>query len=127
MSYEPTVWKTGDVVTSAKLNKLEQGVADAGGAFVVSVNKTGDWGWEPDAGIEIDKTYNEIYAAVQSGQSVMLHAIQEPDATSHLYHIMPLQEISQNNGHYIAGFSDGRDGYYFVAESAEGTMGYSVD
>lgn len=31
MSYEPTVWQTGDVVTSQKLNKLEQGVADAGG------------------------------------------------------------------------------------------------
>lgn len=31
MSYTPTEWKTGDVVTSAKLNKLEQGVADAGG------------------------------------------------------------------------------------------------
>ncbi len=38
MSYEPTNWKTGDVVTSAKLNKLEQGVADAGGAFKTLLN-----------------------------------------------------------------------------------------
>lgn len=30
MSYSPTTWKSGDVVTSAKLNKLEQGVAEAG-------------------------------------------------------------------------------------------------
>lgn len=29
MSYEPTQWKAGDTVTSAKLNKLEQGVADS--------------------------------------------------------------------------------------------------
>lgn len=35
MSYEPTNWKSGDVVTSAKLNKLEQGVADAGGVMLV--------------------------------------------------------------------------------------------
>lgn len=28
MAYEPTNWKSGDVVTSAKLNKLEQGVAN---------------------------------------------------------------------------------------------------
>lgn len=27
MSYEPTEWKTGDIVTSAKLNKMEQGIA----------------------------------------------------------------------------------------------------
>lgn len=27
MSYEPTVWKDGDLVTSAKLNKMEQGIA----------------------------------------------------------------------------------------------------
>ena len=27
MSYEPTQWESGDVITSAKLNKLEQGVA----------------------------------------------------------------------------------------------------
>ena len=42
MSYDPTVWKSGDTITSAKLNKLEQGVADAqggggGGGFDVVV------------------------------------------------------------------------------------------
>lgn len=26
MAYEPTNWKAGDVVTSAKLNKMEQGI-----------------------------------------------------------------------------------------------------
>ena len=30
MSYEPTVWAPGDTVTAVKLNKLEQGVKDAG-------------------------------------------------------------------------------------------------
>lgn len=44
MSYDPTVWKSGDTITSAKLNKLEQGVADAqggggggGGATVLDI------------------------------------------------------------------------------------------
>lgn len=31
MSYEPTVWATGDVITSTKLNKLENGLAEASG------------------------------------------------------------------------------------------------
>ena len=37
MSYEPTNWKSGDVVTSAKLNKLEQGVS-GGGVLKVTIN-----------------------------------------------------------------------------------------
>lgn len=35
MAYEPTNWKAGDTVTSAKLNKMEQGIASAGGANIL--------------------------------------------------------------------------------------------
>jgi hypothetical protein len=31
MSYTPTTWQTGDTITAEKLNKLENGVANAGG------------------------------------------------------------------------------------------------
>lgn len=31
MAYDPTVWKSGDTITSAKLNKLENGLAEASG------------------------------------------------------------------------------------------------
>ena len=31
MSYTPTVWRTGDVITAEKLNKIEEGIANAGG------------------------------------------------------------------------------------------------
>lgn len=31
MSYIPTEWQTGDIVTAEKLNKLEEGVASGGG------------------------------------------------------------------------------------------------
>lgn len=53
MAYTPTNWKSGDVVTSAKLNKLEQGVASSGGVLVVHVSVGG----------VLDKTYREIDAA----------------------------------------------------------------
>lgn len=36
MGYEKTNWKTGDVVTSEKLNNLENGVADAGD-YIITV------------------------------------------------------------------------------------------
>lgn len=42
MSYEPTNWKTGDVVTSAKLNKIEGGVFEVAEAYEPTVWKTGD-------------------------------------------------------------------------------------
>ena len=35
MAYEPTTWAAGDVVTSAKLNNIEQGVANSGDVFAV--------------------------------------------------------------------------------------------
>ena len=53
MSYEPTVWKDGDLVTSAKLNKLEQGVANGGGVLVVHADDNG----------KLDRTWQEIYDA----------------------------------------------------------------
>lgn len=40
MSYEPTVWVDGDHVTSAKLNKLEQGVNSMG--YVPTIWNAGD-------------------------------------------------------------------------------------
>ena len=39
MSYEPTNWKAGDVVTSAKLNKMEQGIAASGGIRIVHLTE----------------------------------------------------------------------------------------
>ena len=56
MAYEPTTWKSGDVVTSAKLNKLESGVAEAGsggGILFVGAEIEGDTA-------TLDKTYKEI-------------------------------------------------------------------
>lgn len=63
MTYEPTEWKTGDVVTSAKLNKLEQGVADAsGGGGVLVVGMTMDVSSGTPA-LVLDKTAGEIWGA----------------------------------------------------------------
>jgi hypothetical protein len=60
MSYEPTNWKSGDVVTSAKLNKLEQGVAGVGGVLVV--HGTIDESTGTDF-VSLGKTWAEINAA----------------------------------------------------------------
>lgn len=60
MSYEPTEWKKGDVVTSQKLNKLEQGIAGAGGVLVLS-------GTPSEGKFTLNKTAGEIIEASKVG------------------------------------------------------------
>ena len=61
MSYIPTEWKTGDIVTAEKLNKLEEGVASGGGggggALILHTI-------EDDEYVYLDKTAAEIIAAM---------------------------------------------------------------
>ena len=61
MRYTPTQWKAGDVVTSEKLNKIEQGIASngggsGGGILIVTGILSG-------ATVTLDKTWKEIYDA----------------------------------------------------------------
>lgn len=55
MAYTPTEWASGDVVTSQKLNKLEQGVAGAGFSVVE---------------FEFDTT-NTKYVSVRTTESIL--------------------------------------------------------
>ena len=82
MSYEPTNWKAGDTVTSAKLNKLEQGVAGAGVLVVGMDDETG----------ALDKTWQEIHDA---GFAVV--KLNSMVATAIGYVSM----IGQSNGGYV--------------------------
>lgn len=70
MSYTPTNWQTGDTVTAEKLNKLEQGVSDAGGGIVVASAEVGEElfsiDYENPLSISLDKTYEELYSATYS-------------------------------------------------------------
>lgn len=38
MAYEPTEWKDGDTITTVRLNKIEQGIADNSDAKAFVVN-----------------------------------------------------------------------------------------
>ena len=61
MAYEKTTWAAGDVVTAAKLNNLENGVANAG-ATIVSVNtSTG----------ALNMTAGDLFQAIKSGIAVI--------------------------------------------------------
>ena len=65
MAYEPTEWKSGDVITSAKLNKIEQGVAAGGGVVVPKYTTTDDGDT-----YTCNMTFSEIWTACLAGNCI---------------------------------------------------------
>lgn len=67
MAYDPTVWKSGDTITSAKLNKLENGLAEAsgggtgGGVSVLTATV------DAEHNATLSCTAAELWALVQEG------------------------------------------------------------
>lgn len=60
MAYTPTTWVTGDTVTATKLNKIENGIANAGSALICNATNSGQ-------NYVLDKTAQEIYDALLGG------------------------------------------------------------
>lgn len=107
MSYEPTNWQTGDVVTSQKLNKLEQGVADAGGGGVLVVSII----WE-DTICTMNKTWQEIWDAAPS---VLFMDASEEDKTVYM-----LYEQYVDQGVYLLDIGAGTRTISFQTASSSG-------
>ena len=85
MAYNKYTWKSGDVISSARLNNIEDGIEEAmssgGGVMIINVTEN-----EEDSGdtplllgaelstpvsYKADKTYEEIKAAIDDGQIVV--------------------------------------------------------
>lgn len=65
MAYTPTTWVTGDDVTATKLNKIENGIANAGSALICNTSYSGN-------NYVLDKTAQEIYDAILGGTPVYI-------------------------------------------------------
>lgn len=66
MSYEPTQWKAGDTVTSAKLNKIEQGIAANGGVLIIPI-----FSYNENFELICNMTFEEIKTAIDNGNCFM--------------------------------------------------------
>ena len=80
MAYTPTTWSTADTVTATKLNKMEQGIANAGSALICNCTSNA-------SGYALDKTVQEIYDALGSGTPVFIKC---------LYGVLPTDYISHS-------------------------------
>ena len=67
MSYTPTEWKAGDTVTSAKLNKIEQGISNNSSNVLMVEMEEISFGYQSI----LDAT--EIAAAFIAGKNVIVH------------------------------------------------------
>lgn len=111
MSYEPTNWKDGDLVTSAKLNKMEQGIADGSGIFVVNISATGEL---PTVTQTMDKTWRQILNA-----TFPIAKLAENGAVGYSYilSVYSLEgeeyiiDVSDGNGSSISFKTDSENGY----------------
>lgn len=67
MSYTPTTWTTGDTITASAMNKIENGIANAGGVLVCNSSYSQDVNT-----YVLDKTVQEIYDALLAGTPVYI-------------------------------------------------------
>ena len=110
MSYEPTTWKAGDTVTSAKLNKMEQGIANSGGSLIITASALSD-------NLTLDKTWQEIYDAAEAHQDIKLIFTE----TNNIIYAPLLSIFIENEIYYITFLKNSENSistYLFAALSA---------
>ena len=96
MAYTKNTWASGDVVTSAKLNNIENGIA-SGGVLVVNAE-------DHDGSIVLDKTWKQI------SEAVFAVLIVEEQGVGTRY--KPLSQVSDDGeGQYGVFFHDYTTGY----------------
>lgn len=67
MSYTPTEWATGDVITADKLNNMEQGIVGGQELFIIHATGLAGYG-NSQTQPTLDKTYEEITSAYNAGK-----------------------------------------------------------
>ena len=108
MAYVKQTWQTGDTVTSAKLNHMEDGIAAAGGVLVVH-----------DVDGTLDKTWQEIHDAFIANGVVVADG----------NFLVSVSVVLTAHGQYLVGTSN--SGLYsersYSATSANGYPSYTGD
>ena len=117
MSYEKQTWESGDVVTSSKLNHMEDGIEGAGGGMVITCTESSGY-------YVMDKTYNEIKAQLRAGGIVTCpHEAQEDGMGAYL--VAYIRQCMEGDGMYGAEV-DWADNP-FVTDSADGYPASRID
>ena len=116
MSYEPTVWAAGDVVTATKMNKIEQGISEnSGGNTGLVVNME-----EEDGAYILSERFSTIADCVESGGMVYVHGTKTIEE-SEIDFYTPVQALldSESGIYMIEIYVYPSNNYNFVAATRE--------
>ena len=105
MSYQPTNWSCGDVVTAEALNKIEQGIANGGGGAVEPLFV--EYDHVSGSNVVYNRTWQECVDALLDGRPVIL--VKDDDLDPTIVGYYPLCDIFRTNGTppYCAYFGSG--------------------
>ena len=102
MAYTKNTWTDGDIVTSEKLNHMEDGIANAG-SLVVGI------AWDETLQTSIlDKTWREIYDALP-----FVTVVNSEDVSAQLYYVSEVAIDDRQGGCFVRCFSPSNDQFVF--------------
>lgn len=114
MAYTTTNWENGDVITAAKLNKLEQGVADIF-HLLFPVHVEADFDLSAIHKYTADMTYAEVRELMETGRVPIytFHTLPTTGVIENIRYFIPSNVLStkivvvQNDDEYVAHDSTG--------------------
>lgn len=102
MSYEPTNWQTGDIVTAEKLNNMESGISSAGNTLIIEPTIT-------ETEIQLNTSFNNIYNTYMSGKNIVIKYSSTTEMDNSINTIFPFTihqiTINENISFYTLVFS----------------------
>ena len=125
MAYEKQDWKTGDVVTSTKLNHMEDGIAEGGNGGTPIINTTRTVGSNNSTVFTFDKTFAEVKAMLDAGQAPVVKCEYESNGT--YFNPVIGYLVDTENEDYIIRMMGRTEGeYYIVSVPATAEDAYPV-
>ena len=103
MSYTPTEWADGDVITAEKLNNIESGISEAeggsGGILIINETEVDD---SHGNGLILDKTWQEIFDAIYEDHTPCYIFFEETVTDNHNTYLNIITEVFSlvNTGQY---------------------------
>lgn len=107
MAYTKNTWADGDIVTSEKLNHMEDGIANGESVFFVGGALSGEYG---NITGTLDKTWQEIHDAMQN--KICLVVIPTDEGVSQFF----VNDATTTDGTYSVVV----DGVQFLTSTASG-------
>ena len=114
MAYDKNTWQSGDVVTSAKLNNIENGIANCNGAIAMTEN---------DGFYTLQASYNDLLAMLDNG--VLPFVVEEGSGGGATF-LVPslLNSLIVQGAQHVSTFGE-LDGFY--ADSADALMAQKTE